>query len=328
MNSLVSICIPTYERPDLVYQAIESGLNQTYRPIEIIVCDDSKTDASEQMIQSLNGIDDKVVRYYRNQPALGQAGNVNRLFDLAQGDRLVLLHDDDLLMPDALKKMTDCWQTNPNLVACFGKQSIINMAGEILEERSEQLNQTYHRTEHNAGLQPSSLFTAISGQFPNDGYMVLTQAARNTRYRDRSEVSNACDFDFGLRLAETYDQFYFVNHYTALYRLTTEAVSSQNTHSHITYELIAALTVPEDVEAIRSDRLRTYASAAINEWLSIGNQAAAYKIYTSLYHPWSKRFTSRGLVQLLLIVCPQTLSIQATNRLKRRQPTIQLPTLS
>ena len=96
-NQLVSICVPTYQRPDLLRQAIASCLAQTYSDIEIIVCDDSKDDASKQMVQSLNK--SQKIRYYQNRPALGQAGNVNRLFDLAQGDRLVLLHDDDISAP-------------------------------------------------------------------------------------------------------------------------------------------------------------------------------------------------------------------------------------
>lgn len=316
MNPLVSICIPTYQRPDLLRQAIESCLKQTYQPIEIIVCDDSNDDASERLVQEF-GLP-QIIRYYRNQPALGQAGNVNRLFDLAQGDRLVLLHDDDLLLPTAIQVMDDCWKQEPALTACFGKQHIISMEGEVLAEPSDQLNQKYYRTDQTAGLQSSSLFSAMTGQFPNDGYMLLTKAAQHIRYRDRSEVSDACDFDFGLRLANSYEKFYFVNEYTAMYRLTATAVSSQNSHSHITYGLLESLTVPPELAEIRGDRLCTYASPAINEWLSIGNQSAAHKIYTSPYHSWSKRLTLRGIIQFLLIICPRGLSIQAIKRLKNR----------
>jgi len=316
MNLLVSICIPTYQRPELLRRAIESCLMQTYQPVEIIICDDSKDDASEKVINSLQRPD--VIRYHRNHPSLGQAKNVNRLFDLAEGDRLVLLHDDDLLLPTAIQEMDNCWQRHPNLTACFGKQYMISMQGEVLEEPSQQLNEKYHRTEQKSGLQQSTLFSAMTGQFPNDGYMVLTKAAQHVRYRDRSEVSDACDFDFGLRLASSYEHFYFVNQYTAMYRLTETAVSSQISHSHITYGLIESLTVPPELAEIRGDRLRTYASPAINEWLSLGNQSAAHKIYTSPHHSWSKRLTLRGSIQFLLIICPRNLSTQVIKRLKNR----------
>ena len=43
--------------------------------------------------------------YLRNESSLGQAGNVNQLFARARGERLVLMHDDDFLLPGALTAM-------------------------------------------------------------------------------------------------------------------------------------------------------------------------------------------------------------------------------
>ncbi|MGV0024934.1 glycosyltransferase family 2 protein [Phormidesmis priestleyi] len=305
MNALVSICIPTYQRPELLRQAIVSCLVQTYSDIEIIVCDDSKDDASEQMVNSLN---EEKIRYYRNQPSLGQAGNVNRLFDLAQGDRLVLLHDDDLLLPDAVQAMSDCWATQPQLGACFGKQYIINMAGEILQTQSQDLNRDYYRTEQYTGLQVSTRWSALVAQFPNDGYMLLTHVARMIRYRNTPDVGDACDFDFGLRLASTSPPFFFLNQYTAKYRLTEKSISSGDNHSDLVYRLIEALELPEELESIRSERLKQAAPSAINRWLTIGDKASAYRVYRSAHYPWSKRLAPKGLIQAVLLACPTPLN--------------------
>ena len=53
MSDLVSVIIPTYNRADLLAEAIRSVMNQTYRPIECIVVDDGSTDHTYNTIQSL-----------------------------------------------------------------------------------------------------------------------------------------------------------------------------------------------------------------------------------------------------------------------------------
>ena len=316
-NHLISICIPTYQRPDLLRQTIASGLAQTYSDIEIIVCDDSKDDASEQMVKGLNK--PEKIRYYRNQPSLGQARNVNRLFDLARGDRLVLLHDDDLLLPDAVQAMSDCWGDRPDLVACFGKQSMINMAGEVLQTRSQDLNQGCYRTDSYEGLQTSAIWSALVGQFPNDGYMILTDVAKATRYRDTAMVGDACDYDFGLRLASNQAQFFFLNQFTALYRLTETSISADNNISDVVYQIVEALDLPEELEEFRRERLEGRAASAITRWLTIGDKASAYRVYRSDYYPWSKRLAPKGLIQAVLLACPTPLDSALIGWLRRKK---------
>ena len=315
MNSLISICIPTYQRPQLLHQAIQSCLCQTYQNIEIVICDDSKNDESEVMVQSIGK--PGIIKYHRNRPSLGQAGNVNRLFDLAQGDRFVLLHDDDLLMPTAIQEMLACWEVEPNLTACFGKQYMISMQGDILEEQSRKLNEDYYRTKEYAGLQSSALWSALVGQFPNDGYMALTAIAKQVRYRATSNVGDACDFDFGLQLASSYEKFFFLNQFTAMYRLTNISVSRASNYSNLSYQLIKSLQVPDELKTFQGKRLQEYASPAINKWLALGNRYEAHQIYISKYYPWVKRLSPTGLIQAFLLICPINFSVASIKLLKQ-----------
>jgi glycosyltransferase involved in cell wall biosynthesis len=306
MKPLISICIPTYQRPELLAQAIDSCLAQTYADIEIIICDDSKNDQSKKLLHTR--YQDERIRYYRNSPSLGQAGNVNRLFSLAQGERLVLLHDDDLLLPTALSDLDGCWHEQPNIVAAFGKQQIIDMDSKVDEKASRGLNEIYHRTAQLQGVQASALWSALVAQFPNNSYMVLTKAATNIGYRDVPDVGDICDYDFGLRLAGQFDGFYFIDRYTSQYRITNNSISKNNNHAHLSFDLVASLTLPYEIEATRDARLRNYSPAAVNKWLTLGNRQKAAEIYYSRHYPTQKRWSSKGLIQFVLTCCPHTIT--------------------
>ncbi len=95
---LVSIVIPTYKRPVLLKAAIESALNQKNCPdFELIVVDDDpeRDCDTEKLMQSIS---DEKISYYKNGQNLGQINNWNRCFELANGEWVVMLHDDDLLL--------------------------------------------------------------------------------------------------------------------------------------------------------------------------------------------------------------------------------------
>ncbi|BAU11546.1 glycosyl transferase family protein [Leptolyngbya sp. NIES-3755] len=318
MNPLISICIPTYQRPSLVQEAIESCLRQTYSEIEIIVSDDSPDQLTQQMVRSFH--QPEKIRYYHNQTPLKQAKNVDRLFNLALGDRLVLLHDDDLLLPDAVAALARCWDTVPDLTAAFGKQYLIDMAGNSLMEASEQLNQRYYRTAKYAGYQASSLWSALTSQFPNDGYLITTKAAKQVGYRnhtrDERRVGDACDFDFGLRLASHNSHLFFLDEYTAKYRLTDVSVGQGRNCQHLAYDLVRSIKLPEELEPTRQAVLHRYAAPAIQRWIQLGEKRDALDIFLSDSYSWTQRLSLKGLLQLLLIACPHPWSQQLLDRLR------------
>jgi glycosyltransferase involved in cell wall biosynthesis len=314
MDSLVSICIPTYERPKLLLEAVYSCLSQSFANIEIIISDDSPDDVSERLIAQI-GQSDKI-RYYRNTSPLRQSSNVNQLFDLALGEYLILLHDDDLLLSNAIKSMLYCFQENPGINACFGKQQIIDMQSRVLDRETEILNQDYYRTEVYSGLQTSTMKSALLSQFPNDGYLVKTEIARSIGYRDSPEVGDACDYDFGLRLAAQSEEFYFLNQFTAAYRLTDVSILKGNNYTNLTYNLISSLEIPESLEIYRIEKLRQHASPAINKYLQNGDKHKALDIYFSSYYRWVNRLSVRGIIQGILLILPNNLSFKLLYFLK------------
>lgn len=102
---LFTIAIPTFKRPKLLKQALESAINQTNSfCYDIIVVDnDSQRNCdTEQLVSQYKNYN---LSYYKNSENLLMVGNWNRLYELAKGEFVVMLHDDDLLYSDYLSSI-------------------------------------------------------------------------------------------------------------------------------------------------------------------------------------------------------------------------------
>lgn len=100
----ISVCIPTFDRPDLLEECIRSCLKQksSRLSIELIVVDNDQK-ADNDNLKLIQRIGRRDVCYYQNGANLGIFGNWNRCIELARGKWVSLLHDDDLLAPDCFR---------------------------------------------------------------------------------------------------------------------------------------------------------------------------------------------------------------------------------
>ncbi len=312
-GSLVSICIPTYNRPVLLKAALDSCFAQTYTDFEIVIGDDSKNDASELLVKKIQSEHPGKIRYFRNIPSLGQAGNVNSLFQNANGYRLVLLHDDDLLLPNALQDLSDCWRLAPSITAAFGKQYMMSMDGEILLDKSVDDNITLHRIEKNAGLITNPIIAGINSMFPNDGYMVLTDRARATGYRPFKEVGEACDFDFGIRLCSQASQLWFLNKYISAYRFSDDAITNSAITPPYSYRLLKELEVPKEFQAILNQSITWWTPDAVSGYARMGQGWNALRILLSTDYSLKQRLRAKFLFHCLLTFVALTAGSRGVN---------------
>ena len=110
----VSVLIPVYNSQDFVGDCIKSVLAQTFEDFELILLNDASKDASEEVIKSF---DDKRIRYYKNEQNLGISGSRNRLLDLAEGEYLAIMDNDDISMPKRFEKQVEFLDKNPDVAA-------------------------------------------------------------------------------------------------------------------------------------------------------------------------------------------------------------------
>lgn len=109
-TNMISIITPIYNRRHLLDAAYQSLLRQSNKDFEWIVIDDGSTDAADELCQTWIG-EQKISIVYERQ----ENGGVNRArnhgIELAQGELIMLLDDDDYLSDDAVDTIYRYWHT-------------------------------------------------------------------------------------------------------------------------------------------------------------------------------------------------------------------------
>ncbi|TKH07580.1 glycosyltransferase, partial [Bacillus wiedmannii] len=126
----VSILIPAYNRPYYLELALNSALNQTYENIEIIISDDSTNNEVNAMIQPYLR-EYECITYAKNETPL-VAENFNKCIELANGDYINFLLDDDLFHHEKIERMMKYFLTLENISFVTSYRELIDENGEIL----------------------------------------------------------------------------------------------------------------------------------------------------------------------------------------------------
>ena len=88
---LLSICIPTYNRADIVYECVNSCLEINCEWIEVVVTDNCSNDGTGDLLANIN---DRRFRYIRNEKQLGYT-NLAQAIKNGRGKYSLLLSDED-----------------------------------------------------------------------------------------------------------------------------------------------------------------------------------------------------------------------------------------
>lgn len=107
---LLSICIPTWNRSNILALSLKSFTKQIVgidkNEIELYVSDNCSDDDTEKIVNDFIA-DGLPITYNRNENNIGAAGNFVKCMQWASGKYILLLGDDDILEPGAVKYLLD-----------------------------------------------------------------------------------------------------------------------------------------------------------------------------------------------------------------------------
>ena len=131
MEPLISVYIPTYNRLELLKRAVQSVQNQTYKNFEIIIVDDNSSDGTQDFLVGLAKVDSRICYFFKDKNS-GACVSRNIAINLAQGELITGLDDDDYFLPHRLEFFLDYWVNKKR------EDSIALFTSNIKSEKSNQ----------------------------------------------------------------------------------------------------------------------------------------------------------------------------------------------
>jgi glycosyltransferase involved in cell wall biosynthesis len=188
---LVSVIIPTLNRPTLLMRALASVFCQTWRELEVVVVVDGPDPDTVAILQT---IDDPRLRVVVNTQSLTAAGARNVGMDRAKGKWIAFLDDDDEWLPEKLaKQLAYVADRGPALITCLSRvvtptESFVRP--QVIYDNVLPIDEyLFDRRSPFAG----------HGFIQTSSYLLLRKLCRDLRFRTDTPHD---DWDFLLRLSK------------------------------------------------------------------------------------------------------------------------------
>lgn len=126
MTSLIpriSIAMCTCDGEHYLSEQLDSLLEQTYPPCELVVCDDVSQDESFAILESFANCAPFPVRLYRNPQRLGIGANFEQAIRLCTGNVIALCDQDDVWLPNKLATFAELFAMRMDWVCCDAEVS-------------------------------------------------------------------------------------------------------------------------------------------------------------------------------------------------------------
>jgi glycosyltransferase involved in cell wall biosynthesis len=258
----VSVIIPTYNRADLLPEAIDSVLAQTWKEMEIIVVDDGSTDRTEETVRRY---DDRVRYFYKENGGPSSARNMG--IKEARGAYVAFLDSDDVWEPEKLRIQMDFMREHPEIkFVCTDSSLIGPRKSRERKLRKDSMGHLFPILYSNSFIRTSTALM-VKECFQEIGYF-------DERYRSVE------DYDVWLRVAKRFPIAY-LNQPLVRYRKHEDNVSHDKiTLRHNALRVLEAHYDPRQISArthrIRMSNLHLYFGRA---YLRLGDIRMARKAF-------------------------------------------------
>lgn len=181
---LVTLFIPTYKRPLLLKEALQSALNQTYEKIKIVVCDNASGDETAQVVASFS---DPRIHYICHSNNKGMMGNYQFALSIVDTPFFSFLSDDDLLLPDFCETALNGFADHPQIAFFASSTTIRSKEKKIIREPV----QLWSRDGY---FEPQEGLCEMIGKFPVPTTVLFSQKALSAQIDTQNPVAWDCDF--------------------------------------------------------------------------------------------------------------------------------------
>lgn len=154
-KALVSIALCTYNGEEFLREQLESIVNQTYSPIELIIVDDSSSDNTYKILTEF-AAKHSFIKIFQNLENIGYIKNFEKALKLCSGDFIALSDQDDIWDRTKIEKQVN--KIGNNLLI-YHDSEFIDQHGQSLNIRMSDIMNLYRGNEPEVFL----FFNCISG---------------------------------------------------------------------------------------------------------------------------------------------------------------------
>jgi glycosyltransferase involved in cell wall biosynthesis len=197
----VSVCIPTYNRPDYLRQSIESVLAQTFSDYELIISDNASGDPTTAVISSFK---DRRIIHIRKEKNIGPIDNFNSCLAAAKGKYITIFHDDDHMLPDNLALKVEALDRNERAGMVHSNFHIIDEKGSITQRSAH-----FYGSQDFLETGTSFLRQSFLGYNPvNPPSVVIRKECFDRLGGFSKKVNFTTDCEYWMRISMHYDIIY------------------------------------------------------------------------------------------------------------------------
>ncbi len=230
---LISICIPTYNGSEFIFETLETAINQTYTNIEIIITDDCSTDNTLEICEEFAKKDVRI-KIYKNKQNLGLVGNWCKSIEKSNSDWIKFLFQDDLLTPNCVQEMiATALEHNVNFVIS-NREYIFekNVPKNIIKNYSEDLPKIERIFESNRVYTPKETAKCVAPHIFNNCIGEPPTFLFNKNQYSRADFPDVylqiIDYVFILNKILVHE-FVFINKNLLKFRIHNSSESMKNT---------------------------------------------------------------------------------------------------
>ncbi|MGD1871961.1 MAG: glycosyltransferase family 2 protein [Mastigocoleus sp.] len=215
----VSICIPTFNRIDILPFAIESVIKQSYTDFELIVCDDGSTDGTSELMAHYQ---DNRIKYIRHSENIGKSNNMRSGFEAAKGEYFIKFDDDDRLVPEFLERTISVLDKYSDVDFVGTDHWIIDINNVRNKEKTEKNSDYWGRRKLSEGIVENLLEVVFVNQSFQIGATLFRKEVLQEIEYMQPHWQNCEDNDLFVRLALAGKNAYYLPELLMEYRVHEE----------------------------------------------------------------------------------------------------------
>ncbi len=217
MAEKISVVIPVYNGEKFIKEAIESALNQTVSPSEIIVVDDCSTDRTEEVVKKINS---ERIKYVKNKTNMGRSAARNIGVEVSTGEYIFFLDHDDIWKKNYIESSIPFLKEGYDIVYSVPRE-FINHKGRIVRKSNKSI--------------PVDVGEAIFSSII--GYPSATSVKKSTFIRFDESYSQREDFEFYIRSFLTGKKMKILDNYKVMIREHSHRTSRNRIFMEYTIKL-------------------------------------------------------------------------------------------